>query len=221
MGLPKQRKVGLDWFEFLCFESLTALFPYQHNSVPCDRLLLDARNVLEEKLEPSSLGAAQHLFPSLPSLPPLRLAKRKFSNCTDREVLFTSGVTLSLLHMPDFDSKYNNNNDKIPDPSGVSQEGPLGPGVKKDGCFRRLKIPKPYIKHPPSQQLTLSPKNIGEFLTCSENRQFHMRLSIIPLSNFSQLFFNSAFARSSARVLENLLGNQEHEECYQSLGYNV
>ena len=24
VGLPKQRKVGLDWYEFLCFESPTA-----------------------------------------------------------------------------------------------------------------------------------------------------------------------------------------------------
>ena len=30
-GLSKQRKVGLDWYEFLCFESLTALFAYQRN----------------------------------------------------------------------------------------------------------------------------------------------------------------------------------------------
>ena len=27
----KQRKVGLDWYEFLCFESPTALFASQHN----------------------------------------------------------------------------------------------------------------------------------------------------------------------------------------------
>ena len=142
MGLPKQRKVGLDWFEFLCFESLTALFPYQHNSVPCDRLLLDARNVLEEKLEPSSLGAAQHLFPSLPSLPPLRLAKRKFSNCTDREVLFTSGVTLSLLHMPDFDSKYNNNNDKIPRPEWRFARRTTRTGSEEGRLFSQAKNPK-------------------------------------------------------------------------------
>ena len=31
VGLPKQRKVGLDWYEFLWFESPTALFASQHN----------------------------------------------------------------------------------------------------------------------------------------------------------------------------------------------
>ena len=31
VGLPKQRKIGLDWYEFLCFESPTALFASQHN----------------------------------------------------------------------------------------------------------------------------------------------------------------------------------------------
>ena len=30
-GLPKQRKDGLDWYEFLCFGSPTALFAFQHN----------------------------------------------------------------------------------------------------------------------------------------------------------------------------------------------
>ena len=30
-GLSKQRKVGLDWYEFLCFESPTALFASQRN----------------------------------------------------------------------------------------------------------------------------------------------------------------------------------------------
>ena len=28
VGLPNQRKVGLDWYEFLCFESPTALFAF-------------------------------------------------------------------------------------------------------------------------------------------------------------------------------------------------
>ena len=31
VGLSKQRKVGLDWYEFLCFESPTALFVSQCN----------------------------------------------------------------------------------------------------------------------------------------------------------------------------------------------
>ena len=31
MGLPKQRKLGLDWYEFLCFESPTASFASQRN----------------------------------------------------------------------------------------------------------------------------------------------------------------------------------------------
>ena len=35
VGLPKQWKVGLDWYEFLCFGSPTASI----YSVPCDRIL--------------------------------------------------------------------------------------------------------------------------------------------------------------------------------------
>ena len=31
VGLPKQRKVGLDWYEFLCFGSPTASFASQRN----------------------------------------------------------------------------------------------------------------------------------------------------------------------------------------------
>ena len=31
VGLPKQRKVGLDWYEFLCFGSPTASFASQCN----------------------------------------------------------------------------------------------------------------------------------------------------------------------------------------------
>ena len=31
VGLSKQRKVGLDWYEFLCFESPTVLFASHHN----------------------------------------------------------------------------------------------------------------------------------------------------------------------------------------------
>ena len=32
--LPKQRKVGLDWYEFFCFRNPTALFAFQHNLFP-------------------------------------------------------------------------------------------------------------------------------------------------------------------------------------------
>ena len=31
VGLSKQRKVGLDWYQLLCFQSPTALFASQHN----------------------------------------------------------------------------------------------------------------------------------------------------------------------------------------------
>ena len=31
VGLPKQRNIGLDWYEFLCFESLTAELASQCN----------------------------------------------------------------------------------------------------------------------------------------------------------------------------------------------
>ena len=31
VGLPKQKKVGLDWYEFLCFGSPTASFASQRN----------------------------------------------------------------------------------------------------------------------------------------------------------------------------------------------
>ena len=34
VGLSKERKVGLDWYEFLCFGSPTALFASQHNFIP-------------------------------------------------------------------------------------------------------------------------------------------------------------------------------------------
>ena len=31
VGLSKQRKVGLDWYKFLCFQSHTVLYASQHN----------------------------------------------------------------------------------------------------------------------------------------------------------------------------------------------
>ena len=34
VGLLTQRKVGLDWYEFLCFGSPTALFASQYKFIP-------------------------------------------------------------------------------------------------------------------------------------------------------------------------------------------
>ena len=41
LRIQKQRKVGLEWYEFPCFESSTAFFASQHQfySVPCDRVV--------------------------------------------------------------------------------------------------------------------------------------------------------------------------------------
>lgn len=55
----------------------------------------------------SRMSVVQHLFlPYSPFLPP---ARRIFSNCADRKVLFTCGISFCLLHMPGAGIKDSNN----------------------------------------------------------------------------------------------------------------